>query len=272
MTDTSSTPGDTRPLALVTGASSGIGRELARLFARDGHDLVVVAESDGLDVVATELSATGVSVTPVTADLATPDGVARVADALRAQGRPLVAAALNAGIGRGGAFTEVPLDDSLAVVDLNVRSTVHLAKVVLDGMIRAGEGRVLITSSVASTMPGPYQAVYNASKSFLQSFAEGIQGELSESPVTVTSLMPGPVETNFFHRARMDDTAMGRSRKDDPADVARAGYDAMQAGSRRVVAASVMSKAMAAVDAVLPDVVKATGHKVLAKPREVLRR
>lgn len=255
------------PLALVTGASSGIGLELAKLFVGDGYDIIVVAEQPELETIAAELDSTTETVQPVVADLRTESGVEVVARALVSDGRPLSAAALNAGIGHGGRFVDTDLAVHLDIVDLNVRGTVHLAKLVLDAMTRERAGKVLITSSVASTLPGPYQTVYNASKSFLQSFSDGLQAELSGTGVTLTSLMPGATDTDFFRRARLDDSVMGRMPKDDPADVARAGYDAMQHGKRKVVAASLMSKALAAAGAVLPVSVKAAAHKVLANPR-----
>jgi short-subunit dehydrogenase len=264
MTSSPNTPA--KPLALVTGASSGIGYELAALFARDGYDLIIAADSDKIAAATESLVETGAQVRSVTADLRTEDGVAEVYAAVAADGRPLAAAALNAGIGRGGAFLDTPLTDTMSVIDLDVKSTVHLAKLVLEDMVRRDEGKVLVTSSIASTMPGPYQAVYNASKSFVQSFVEALQGELSDSAVTITALMPGPTGTNFFHRARMDDTKMGQAKKDDPADVARQGYEALMRGDRKVVASSIMSRAMAAIDAVTPDAAKAAAHKILARP------
>jgi short-subunit dehydrogenase len=133
-------------------------------------------------------------------------------------------------------------------------------------MLDAGAGRILLTSSIASTMPGSFQAVYNATKSFLQSFAEALQDELKDSPVTITSLMPGPTETNFFHRAGMDDTPVGRSGKDDPVDVAQQGFDALLAGKDRQVAASVKTKAQELGNKILPDKVKAAAHRKMAEP------
>ncbi|MHD0282510.1 SDR family NAD(P)-dependent oxidoreductase [Rhodococcus aetherivorans] len=258
---------ETRPLALVTGASSGIGLELARLFGRDGYDLILVARSDALDDATRALAATGAAVIPVRADLRTATGVEEVCTAVTATGRPLAAAALNAGTGQGGLFVDTGLDDQLEVVDVNVRSTVHLAKYVLDGMA----GRVLITSSVVSEMPGPYQVVYNASKSFLQSFSEGLHEELRGTGVTVTALMPGATDTPFFRKAGMADAPIARGPKDDPAKVARKGYEAMLKGKRKVVASSPMSKAMAAASTVTPDSVKAFLHRFMAAPASAPR-
>lgn len=255
-----------RPLALVTGASSGIGFDLAREFAEHGYDLVVNAEDGGLDAAASKLRDTGATVRAVRVDLRADDAVERLRDAVRATGKPLAAAALNAGVGHGGPFVENDIEAEQAVIDVNITSTVRLAKDVLRDMVPRGEGKVLITSSIASTQPGSFQAVYNASKSFLQSFAEAVQDEVRDTGVTVTSLMPGPTETNFFHRADMDDTRVGRSRKDDPADVAKQGFAALMKGKGRQVAASVTTKVMAAGSAVLPDRVKAAIHRRMAEP------
>src|SRR5919199_2660674 len=197
---------DTKPLALVTGASSGIGLELARQFAENGFDLVVAAEDAELTTAAAQLRATGAQVAPVQVDLRTPEGVAQLYAAATSAGRPLDAAALNAGVGEGGAFVDADLADLQEIVDLNVTSTMRLAHLVLRDMASRGEGRVLFTSSIASTMPGPFQAVYNASKSFVQSLAEALAEELKDTGVTVTSLMPGPTDTEFFGRADMDGT------------------------------------------------------------------
>jgi len=259
-------PSSTRPLALVTGASTGIGLELARQFASGGFDLVVTAEEAELAPAAASLREVGGEVLAVQADLRAPDGVQRVWAAVQERGRPLEAAALNAGIGAGRSFVEQSLDEVLSVIDLNVRSTAHLAHLVLRDMVARDRGRVLFTSSIAATMPGPNQAVYNATKSFVQSLAEALQGELTDSAVTVTSLMPGPTATDFFARSGLTDTPLGRGPQDDPADVARQGFEALMAGKRRVVAASLMTRAMELSNKVLPDRVKAAANKVMAKP------
>src|SRR3712207_6767282 len=255
-----------RPLALVTGASSGIGLELARQFAEHGFDLVVNAEDAELTTAAGRLRAAGSTVQTVRADLRTAAGVDALWDAVQATGRPLAAAALNAGVGKGGPFVDNELEDELAIVDLNVRSTVVLAKHVLRDMAARGEGRVLFTSSVASTMPGPYQAAYNASKSFVQSFAEALATELKDTGVTVTSLMPGPTETEFFERGDLMDTRLGQGPKDDPAQVAKQGFEALMKGETKVLGGSVMSKAQAVVNSVLPDRLKSAGHAKMAEP------
>jgi len=253
-----------RGLALVTGASSGIGFELSKLFADDGYDLVIAAEDDGIHASADKLATAGIEVTPVQVDLRKPEDVERLYRSV--DGRPLAAAALNAGVGRAGPFVDGDLDTDLTIVDLNVRSTVHLAKLVLTDMAGSGTGKVLFTSSIASTMPGSLQTVYNASKSFIQSFAEALHDELRDTGVTVTSLMPGPTETNFFRRANMLDTVVGRMPKDDPAAVAKRGYNALMKGDRKVVAESALSKAMGLANRVLPDSVKAIASRIISRP------
>jgi short-subunit dehydrogenase len=256
-----------RPLAVVTGASSGIGLELAKLFAAGGYDLIVAAEDDDIQTAAAGLGQAGVAVDAVQADLATDEGVDRLYGRIKSAGRPVDAIALNAGIGAGGAFaTDTRLEDELRLIDLNVRSTVHLAKHVVRDMVARDEGRILFTSSIASTMPGSFQAVYNASKSFVQSFALALRNELKDTNVSITSLMPGPTETEFFERADMLDTRVGSGDKDDPADVARQGFDALMAGEERAVAASLSTKAQARGSRLLPDAAKAEMHRRLAEP------
>ncbi len=252
-------------LALITGASSGIGLELAKLFAHDGYDLVVAAEDDAIHSAATELSETGVNVRPVQVDLRKPKNVEKLYQQAAAAGQ-VDAAALNAGVGQGGSFLESSLEDNLEIVDLNVRSTVQLAKLILADMVRRDTGKVLFTSSIAATMPGPYQAVYHASKSFVQSFAEALQDELRDTDITVTSLMPGPTDTNFFRRAELGNTRIGRMPKDDPAKVAGQGYQALMRGRRKVVAESVTTKVMGAANKFLPDAVKAAAARLINAP------
>jgi len=257
---------DMRPLAVVTGASSGIGLELAKQFASHGYDLIVAAEDDRINDVGTGLDA-GAQVTAVQTDLATYDGVERLYQAIATCGRPVDAVALNAGRGAGGDFVrDTDLRDELEVIGVNVTSTVHLAKRVLPAMVARGDGRLLFTSSIASTMPGAFQAVYNASKSFVQSFAEALRNELKDTGVTVTALMPGPTDTNFFHRAEMEDTKVGAGKKDDPALVAKQGFEALMAAKEHVVAGSMKNKVQAVATKVIPDSAKAEMHRKMAEP------
>jgi uncharacterized protein len=257
-----------KEFAVVTGASSGIGFELARQFAEHGYDLLIAAEDDAIQQAAVDLRRDGENqVVAVQADLATYEGVEKLYAAVLESGRGVDALALNAGRGIGGEFVDgTDLADELNVIAVNVTSTVHLAKRVIPDMVRRDAGRVLFTSSIASTMPGTYQAVYNASKSFVQSFAEALRAELNDSNVSVTSLMPGPTDTNFFHRAEMDDTKMGAAKKDDPAQVAKQGFEALMKDKEKVVAGSAKTKAQGAMSKVLPDRAKAEMHRKMAEP------
>ena len=253
-------------LALVTGASSGIGFELAKLFADDGYDVIVAADDDGIHACAEKLAASGAQVQAVQVDLRDADGVERLFRTATEGGRHLSAAALNAGTGRAGRFIDDDLQSDFTIIDLNVRSTVHLAKLVLQNMAAEGSGRVLFTSSIEAQMPGSHQTMYAASKSFVQAFAEALHDEMRDTGVTVTSLMPGPTDTDFFRRAGMLDTVIGRMPKDDPGAVARQGYEAMMRGDRKVVASSLMSKSMGLANRFLPDSVKAVAIRLMSQP------
>ncbi|HEU4410842.1 MAG TPA: SDR family NAD(P)-dependent oxidoreductase [Polyangiaceae bacterium] len=259
----------TKPLAAVTGASSGIGFELARQFAQNGFDLVIAAEDEGIAAAARALEALGARVDPVRVDLATYEGVEALYERIRSAARPLEAIAINAGVGVGGDFArETDLQRELELIRLNVTSTVHLTKRVVADMVARGKGRVLITSSIAAVMPSPFEAVYGASKAFDLSFASSLREELKDTGVTVTALLPGPTDTNFFHRAGMDDTKAGTESKDenDPADVARQGFEALMRGDDRVVAASLKTKLEGAAARFLPESVKAAWHRTMSEP------
>jgi uncharacterized protein len=261
-------PGAGRPLALVTGASSGIGLELARQFVEHGFDVIINAEDDELAAAEASLAGGEATVRAVKADLSTYDGVERLWTAVVEGGRPLDAAALNAGIGVNGDFTrDIPLEDDLQLIAVNVTAVVHLAKRVLPAMVERGAGRVLITSSVAATMPGPYYATYAASKAFLQSFAQAIRFELKDTGVTVTALQPGPTDTDFFERAGMEDTKVTDAGKDDPAEVARDGFEALMAGKDHVIAGSPKNRAQVAGGKLLPEKARAGLQAAQTRPR-----
>lgn len=257
----------TRRFAVVTGASSGIGYELAKQFAQNGFDVLVTSTGPNINDTAQELKELGASVETVQADLATYDGVEQLYAAITATGRPVDAIAINAGVGVGGDFTrETDLQDELNMINLNVVSSVHLAKRVLKDMVARNQGRVLFTSSIAALMPGSFEAVYAATKAFLLSFSEALRNELKDTGVTVTALQPGPTETNFFHRADMDDTKAGTDKKDDPADVAKQGFDALMAGKDHIIAGSLKTKIQGAVTKMMPDTVAAEQHRKMAEP------
>ncbi len=203
-----------RPLAVVTGASSGIGFELAREFCEHGFDVLIAAEDPGIEEAARRLEEHGGQVEALQVDLARSDGVVSLHARIQTLGRGVDAVAINAGVGVGGDFArQTSLEDELNLIQLNVTSAVHLAKLIGQEMVRRGSGRILFTSSIASFLPSPFEAVYGASKAFIQSFSESLREELKDAGVTVTALLPGPTETNFFHRAGMDDTKVGRDRE-----------------------------------------------------------
>ncbi|MBD1842083.1 SDR family oxidoreductase [Cyanobacteria bacterium FACHB-63] len=255
-----------RPLAVVTGASNGIGYELAKQFAENGFDLVITATDSKINEVAPTFKQMGAEVLTVQADLAEYEGVETLYQAIQSTGRPVDAIAINAGFGLGGKFIETDLQEEIKMINLNITSSVHLAKRVAKQMVEQGKGRILFASSIAALMPGPFEAVYAATKTFLRSFSQALHNELKDSGVTVTALMPGPTETNFFHRADMDDTRAGANKKDDPAQVAKQGFEAMMAGKDEVVGGSVMNKVQAAVVQALPEPLKAAGHRQLTEP------
>lgn len=253
--------------AVVTGASSGIGLELAREFVDHGFDVLICAEDAELADAASQLAAGGNQVDVVRADLATRQGVEELVSAVAETGRPVDALALNAGVGNGGPFLETSLEADFGVIDLNVSAVVHLAKRLLPPMVARGAGRVLMTASTASTMPGPYYATYAASKAFVLSFAEAVRHELKDTGVTVTALMPGPTDTEFFERADMENTTVGQSSKDDPAKVAKQGFEGLMAGKHRVVVGP-LAKGQSAMAAVLPEPVQAAVHGVMTRPKD----
>jgi short-subunit dehydrogenase len=255
-------------LAVVTGASSGIGYWLAKELAGRGYDLVVCSEGERLEKAAEDLEADGVEVLEVSADLATPDGVDQLWDAIQGFGRPVDVACINAGVGVGGLFTETDLDEELNMVQLNCASTVHLAKHVVKQMVTRGSGKILFTASIAGEMVAPREAVYAASKAFVLSFAHSVRYELKDSGVTVTALQPGPTDTDFFHRAGMDDTKVGSEgkRESQPQDVAKQGIDALFAGDDHVYAASLKTKVEGMMANFIPGDVKGSMHEKMAKP------
>ena len=254
-----------RPLALITGGSNGIGLELARQFANNGYDLLLAAEDAGhLADASRELSSTGAIVNTHAADLSREDGVDGLYRSLA--GRPVDALCVNAGVGLGGAFTDTDLRRELRMIDLNVRGAVQLTKLVSKDMVARGEGKILFTSSIAATMPDPFEAVYGSTKAFLRWFGASLREELKSSGVTVTVLMPGVTETNFFRRAGMMNTKAGASEsKDDPAVVAKVAFDALMAGRDKAIPYA-KNKMMTMIAESLPDRVAARAHRGLSEP------
>jgi uncharacterized protein len=259
---------NTGRFAVVTGASSGIGYELARVFAKNGYDLLVTAEND-LSEAVREFESLGTEVNSVQADLAKYEGVERLWAAIQSTGRQVNAIAINAGVGVGGSFVETDLQQELNLIQLNVTSTVHLAKRVVQDMVARRSGRILFTSSIAGTMPTPLEAVYGASKAFVLSFSQSLRHELKDLGITVTALQPGPTDTNFFHRAGMDNTKVGSEGKytNDPAEVAEQGYKALMDGEDHVYASSMKTKVQGEVGKFMPESLKAEQHRKQAEPK-----
>jgi short-subunit dehydrogenase len=255
-------------LALVTGASSGIGYNLAKVFAENGYDLIIASNGGRLEAAQSDFEKLGVQVTAIQADLASFDGVKSLWQQVEATGRRVDAAAINAGVGVGGLFTETSLDQEINLIRLNVEGTVHLAKHVVRHMVGRGSGKLLITASIASEMIAPREAVYSASKAFDLSFAKSLREELEGTGVSVTALQPGPVDTDFFHRAGMDKTQVGQEGKKDnePYEVAKQGFDALMKGEKHVYAADFKTKLEGAVANFVPDSVKAAMHEKMAEP------
>ena len=251
--------------AIITGASTGIGFELATLAAQNGYDILVVADEPLIDAAAADVRQFGTKVEAVEADLSTIDGVDRLLAA--ADGRPIDLLCANAGKGLGRAFLDQDVADWRRVIDTNITGTLYLLQKTLAQMVARGEGKVLVTGSIAGFMPGSFQAVYNGSKAFVDSFTDALRDELKDHEgVTLTTLMPGPVETEFFDRADMMDTAVGASdSKSDPATVAQDGWDALMAGKHSIVSGW-KNKLQAAAAHVLPAEVTAHMHRNMAEP------
>ena len=252
-----------KPLAVVTGASTGIGYELAKCCAQEGFDLVVVADEPEIMTAAKDFEALGAKVDALQADLADVDGVDKLYEAIG--GRPVEALLANAGRGLGKGFLDQNFDDVLRVINTNITGTVYLIQKVGRGMRERGRGRVLITGSIAGFVPGTYQAIYNASKAFLDSFSFALRAELKETGITVTCLMPGATETEFFARADMLDTRVGQGKKDDAGDVAHTGFKAMMKGEGDVVTGW-HNKLQSAIANVTPASVLAEQHRKKAEP------
>jgi uncharacterized protein len=256
-------PETAKPLAIVTGASSGIGYELAKLCAQNGYDLLIAADQAAIHDVVKDFQALGSEVEAIEADLATLEGVDKLYAA--AKGRPVGALLANAGHGLGHAFLDQDFADARHVIDTNITGTIYLIQKVGRDMRARNEGRILITGSIAGFMPGTFQAVYNGTKAFIDSFSFALRAELKDTDVTVTCLMPGATETEFFERAGMEDTQVGQDKKDDPAYVAQVGFDAMMRGDGDVVSGW-KNKLQSAIANVTPAGVLAEQHRKMAEP------
>ena len=252
-------------LAIVTGASTGIGFAFATLAAKEGYDLIVVADEPLIDAASEDFRQFGTEVQSVQADLSTIDGV----DTLlaRAQGRTIDVLIANAGIGKGGPFLEQQVADWRHSIDTNVTGTVYLLQKALKDMVARGAGKVLVTGSIVGYIPGSFNAIYNATKAFMDNFTEALRNELKDvEGITLTTLMPGPTDTEFFARADMLDTRVGQAEnKADPAKVARDGWDALMAGKGHLVP-GLSNKLQVMASGIAPQSVLAEMHRGMAEP------
>jgi len=251
--------------AIITGASTGIGFELASLAAKDGYDILVIADEPLIDAAAADFKQFGTEVTSVEADLSTIDGVDRLLAA--AGDRPIDLLCANAGKGLGRGFLDQDVADWRRVVDTNITGTLYLLQKVLRQMTERHQGKVLVTGSIAGFIPGSFQAVYNGTKAFIDSFTEALRNEIKEADgVTLTTLMPGPVETEFFDRGGMNDTSVGTDpNKSDPVDVAKDGWDAVMAGKPSIFSGW-KTKLQGVLANVVPGSVLAEQHRKMAEP------
>ena len=255
-------------LAVVTGASSGIGYNLAKVFAENGYDLVIDAEDARLGKAAADFKSMGVNVTAVKADLATFDGCKQFWQQVEAVGRKVDAVAINAGVGVGGLFVDTDLEKEINLVRLNVESTVHIAKYAVRKLVAQKDGRILITSSIAAEMIAPKEAVYAASKAFDLSFGKSLRYELKDTGVSVTVLQPGPTDTDFFNRSDLGATKVGAEGKheSEPYEVAKQGFKALMAGDEHVYSASLKTKLEGAMMGIVPEALQAKMHEKSTEP------
>lgn len=256
-------PNSTGRLAVVTGASTGIGYELARCCAVAGFDIIAAANEPEIHNAARELELLGAHVDALEADLSTTEGVDRLYAEIG--GRPVDVLLANAGCGLGNGFLDQDFAAARHVIDTNVTGTLYLIQTIGRDMRQRGAGRILITGSIAGFIPGTFQAVYNASKAFINSFAYALRAELKDSGVSVTLLMPGATETAFFRRAGLLDTKIGQSKKDDAADVAATGFKAMMEGDGDVVTGW-HNKVQSALANIVPASILAERHRKQAEP------
>jgi short-subunit dehydrogenase len=251
-----------RKLAIVTGASSGIGLEIAKLAAQDGYDLIVAADTPFVEA-GPPLKDLGANVEELEVDLSSKQGVDQLLQ--KVGDREVDVLVANAGHGLGHGFLDQSPDEWQHVINTDITGTLLLVQPIVQKMVQRGEGRVLITGSIAGHLAGAFQAVYNGSKAFIDSFAAALNEEIKDSGVTVTCLKPGATETNFFHRAELDDTKVGQAKKDDPADVAKAGWDAMNKGEPSVIY-GMKNKMQVAAAGMMTDATTAKLHRAQAEP------
>lgn len=254
--------------ALITGATSGIGLELAKLFAADKYDLVIIARSElELEQAAAALKTEGISVITMSKDLFDKDAPSDIFETLKAKGIHIDILVNDAGQGVYGEFIHNELDRELDIIQLNICAVVSLTKFFLKQAIGRGPCRILNVASIAGKVPGPYQAVYHGTKAFVHSFTEAIRSELTDTNITVTSLLPGATDTDFFRKADMEASKVVQEGKlGDAADVAKDGYEALMAGKDMVIS-GFKNKVQVAMSNVMPDSMAADNMKKTQEPK-----
>ncbi|KQR71180.1 SDR family oxidoreductase [Pedobacter sp. Leaf176] len=260
---------NTKHFALITGATSGIGLELAKLFAKDKFNLVIVARNEAdLERTASMLKMEGIEVITFSKDLFLPDAASELYEDLKSQNIQIDVLVNDAGQGVYGKFIETELNRELDIIQLNIASLVTLTKLYVKEMVARNSGKILNVASIAGKAPGPYQAVYHGTKAFVHSFSESVRNEVKDSAVTITSLLPGPTDTDFFNKADMQDSKIVQEGQlADPAGVAKDGYEAMMAGDDMVVS-GMKNKIMVTLGNITPDSMQA---EQMAKMQEPVR-
>lgn len=254
---------------LITGGTQGIGYELAKLFAEDGHNLILVARTQSdLEQRAAELSQQyGVQVVPVAKDLFEPNAPFELYDEVRSKGLTVDVLVNDAGQGQFGLFVETDIRRQLEIIQLNVSSLTALTYVFLKDMVARNEGKILQLASIASELPGPWQAVYHGTKAYVLSFTEALINELKDSAVTMTALQPGATDTDFFNKADMQNSKIMDTKMSDPAQVAKDGYQALMKGDDKIVS-GFKNKAMVAMSNVMPDTMVAEQMNKMQKDKD----
>lgn len=258
-----------KSFVLITGATSGIGYELTKLFAKDKYNMIIVGRPDGdLNGVATEFTRDyGIDVIPLAKDLFNPEAGKEIYEEVKAKGLQVDILVNNAGQGEYGLFTETDIDRELDIVQLNINSCITLTKYFLKDMMARGNGKILNVSSIAGKSPGPYQSVYHGTKAFIQSWSEALNNELQDTDITVTALLPGATDTDFFNKANMQESKIAQGDLSDAEDVAKDGYDALMAGKDMIIS-GFKNKAMLAANKLQSDSAKAEFMRKQQEPSE----
>jgi short-subunit dehydrogenase len=258
---------NTGKYALITGGTSGIGLELAKLFAKDQYNLIIIArDQTELETTSNELKQSGVQVMTIAKDLFQPNAAEEVYNEVILKGIDIDVLVNNAGHGLYGEFIHTDLKMEIDIIHLNIISLITLSKFFVRDMVKRGSGKILNTSSIASKSPGPWQSVYHGTKAFVQSFTEALRYEVKEKGVSVTALLPGATDTDFFNKADMLDSKLLQDPDNlaDPAQVAKDGYEALMAGKDMVVS-GFKNKIQVMMNNITPDEMSAAS---LAKQQE----